>query len=370
MRICMLTSSHGLYDNRIYYKEILSLKKFYEEIYIVAPGEKDIVTDDGIIIKTFKPRSCWYDRIRPMKDMFKIAKEIKADVYHGHEPDSAQVAAKLKRSLNCKAIYDSHEYHPEAFSEHFKFGKNLAQKMIYQYEKSIVKNVDCVITVNNLLVDKFKKYNKNVYLIPNYPVVLENNMEKNYDDKPTFIYVGGLREDRGILKIFEAIKLVKEDYKYIFVGPFENEDFKNTINEYINDNLKDKDIMFTGKIPHLEVFKYLNQSCAGFVLLQPSNWRYVNSEPIKIFEYMMTKTAVIASNFPMMKNIVDSSNCGLLVKPDETNEIANAIIKIGQNIENTKQMGINGYNSVLSKYNWNVCEKTLINAYKKLFENN
>ncbi len=368
MKICMLTSSHYFYDNRIYYKEILSLKNIYDEIYIIGPGEKDFVTEDGIIVKTFKKRRAWYDRIRPMNDMFNIAIKINADIYHAHEPDSFQVALRLKNTLKSKAIYDSHEYHPEAFSEHFKIGKAVIQKVIYEYEKRMAKNADYIITVNKILVNKFKKYNKNVALVPNYPVIYNRSLHKEYNEKPVFIYVGGIREDRGILKILEAIKLVRSDCQYLFVGSFENDEFKKKVDDFIKNNLINKDIVFTGQIPHLEVFNYLNKSCVGFVLLQPENWRYVNSEPIKLFEYMMTKTAVIASKFPMMQEIVENCKCGLAVEPDNIEEIASAIEMMSIGIENTKRFGENGYAAVKEMYNWESCEKIILDVYDSLLQ--
>ncbi|MEW9095088.1 MAG: glycosyltransferase family 4 protein [Clostridiaceae bacterium] len=366
MKICMLTSGHDVYDNRIYYKEILSLKKQYDEIYIVAPGDKDFVTEDGVIIKCFPKRKNWRDRFRPMKDMYNIAETIGADVYHAHEPDSFQVAVKLKKNFGSKIIYDSHEYYPEAFSEHFPAIKGIMEKVIYNYEKVLAKKADCIITVNDILVNKFKKYHSNVILLPNYPVLKDEEMIKEYNPIPTFIYVGGLREDRGIYKILEAAKLIDINCKYIFVGPFESESFKSKCDEYIKNNLQDKDITFTGKIPHTKVFDYLKTAHAGFVLLQPHNWRYVNAEPIKLFEYMITGTAVIGSDFPMVKAIVDPSGSGMVVKPDSPESIAKAISNLANDIEKTKTMGENGFNKVKKDYNWSVCESRLLEAYSLL----
>jgi glycosyltransferase involved in cell wall biosynthesis len=366
MRICMLTSGHDVFDNRIYYKEILSLKKKYDEIYMIAPGKMDFVTEDGVIVKCFEPRKSWKDRIRPMKEMFKLGMEIKADVYHAHEPDSFQVAVKLKKAIGSKAIYDSHEYYPEAFSEHFGALGGVFKTLIYHYEKHIAKQADYIVTVNNILVEKFKAYNKNVELIPNYPVLKGKTIEKNYSEKPVFIYVGGLREDRGILKTLEAAKLVKNDVKYVFVGDFDNEEFRQRVNNYVKTELKDVDVVFTGKIPHLQVFDYLKTADAGFVLLQPYSWRYVNSEPIKLFEYMMSKTPVIASDFPMMRSIVEGSNCGFAVQPDDPVKIAEIIDYIAENREKVKAMGENGFNAVNEEYNWGVLEKRLLNVYDSL----
>lgn len=366
MKICMLTSGHDVYDNRIYYKEALSLRKRYDEIYIVAPGDKNFVTEHGIKVKCFPKRKNWHDRMEPMKKMFDIAREINADVYHAHEPDSLQVAVNLKKSLGAKIVYDSHEYYPEAFSEHFRYGKALATKAVYLFEKRLGKQADCIISVNDILVNKFKKYNKNVLLLPNYPILWNGDFEKQLSSKPTFVYAGGLREDRGIFKILEAVNIIgSKDFKYIFIGPFETAEFESKCKKYVKEHLNNADIVFTGKIPHTEVFGYLKGAFAGFVLLQPGNWRYVNSEPIKLFEYMSSKTPVIASDFPMMERIVSSSDSGLLVKPDSPEDIADAVLKMAGNTGMVKSMGENGFDSVSRSYNWAICEKRLLDAYSK-----
>lgn len=366
----MLTSGHDVFDNRIYYKEILSLKKKYDDIYVIAPGkpgERDFVTGEGIRVRYFERRRNWRDRFRPMRDMFKLGLEVGADVYHAHEPDSFQVALKLKRKTGARAIYDSHEYHPEAFAEHFKTGKGIVTKAVYLYEKSNARHADYIISVNDILVNKFKGYNPNVALIPNYPVLKNADLRKEYNDKPTFIYIGRMTEDRGIMKILEAVRHVKNDCRYLFVGEFDGEAIKSNAESYVADNLKAKDIEFTGKVNHLQVFDYLKSADAGFVLLQPYSWRYVNSEPIKLFEYMMSKTAVIASDFPMMKRIVEKSSCGVTVKPDNPLEIASVIDDIAENREQFRSMAVNGFDEVIKYYNWNICEERLLDLYGKLF---
>jgi glycosyltransferase involved in cell wall biosynthesis len=279
MKICFLTSGHEVFDSRIYYKEILSLKKKYDEIYIIAPGEKSFTTKDGIKVLSFEKRKKWYDRFRPMKEIFQLALSVNADIYHAHEPDSFQVAVKLKKCLGAKIIFDSHEYHPESFAEHFKFGRTLIKKCVYLYERHLGKKADYIISVNDLLVNKFKKYNRNVALFPNYPVITEIEPEEQFSEIPTFVYVGGISKERGIIKILESIKLVKGKYRYVIIGHFSSEDFKNEVYKYVEENLKDQEIVFTGTIPHIQVSKYLRNACGGFVLLQPTSWRYVNSEP-------------------------------------------------------------------------------------------
>lgn len=365
MKICMITSGHSPYDDRIYYKEILSLKKKISDIYVIAPYNKDCITNYEVKIKSFKRQSGIIGRIKNLNRMYKKGIELKCDIYHAHEPDSLLVAYLLKRKLGAKVIYDSHEYHPEAFSEHFKLGKKFITKIIYKYEKFICSRIDAVISVNNLLINKFKKFNKEVVLIPNYPVK-NNEIIKEYHDKPTFVYVGGLREDRGILKIIEAIYMIKQDYRYYFIGPFETKEFEEKVKNLINSKSDKKDIIFTGIIPHVKVFDYLKKAHVGFVLLQPTNWRYINSEPIKLFEYMISSTAIIASDFPMMRSIVKNCKCGVLANPASSKDIKESIEELGGNLNNTKNMAENGRKAVLKFYNWNICEERLLKLYNKL----
>lgn len=366
MRICILTSGHIVYDNRIYYKEILSLRKKYDDIYIIAPGDKDFITEDGIQVLCFQKRKYWFDRVRPMREMYKLALSVNAQVYHAHEPDSFQVATKLKERLGSKIIYDSHEYHPEGFAEHFVIGKQLVKKIVGYYEKKLSKKSDFIISVNSLLVDKFKNYNDNVALLPNYPVLENEENENNHAEVPTFVYVGGISKERGILKVLESIQYVKGKYEYIFIGQFWDEDTKNEVESYIRKYLPDQHITFTGQIPHKEVLPYLEKAWGGFILFQPTNWRYVNSEPIKLFEYMMKKVPVIASDFPMMRSIVKGCNCGILVDPNDSLSIAQAMDTLAKDKETNKEMGVNGYHAVIKRYNWGTLEDTLYNVYEKL----
>jgi hypothetical protein len=46
----MLTSGHDPVDDRIFYKEVTSLKKNYDDINIIAPNERNESIQAGIAI--------------------------------------------------------------------------------------------------------------------------------------------------------------------------------------------------------------------------------------------------------------------------------------------------------------------------------
>jgi glycosyltransferase involved in cell wall biosynthesis len=61
---------------------------------------------------------------------------------------------------------------------------------------------------------------------------------------------------------------------------------------------------------------------------------------------------VLASDFPLWREIIDDAKCGLLVDPLNVKQIADAICYLLDNPEEAEEMGRNGYKAVHEKYNW------------------
>ena len=85
-----------------------------------------------------------------------------------------------------------------------------------------------------------------------------------------------------------------------------------------------------------------------------------------MFEYMAAGIPVIASDFPLWREIVLGNQCGLCVDPMDPIAIANAIDYLVQHPAAARQMGENGRRAVLEHYNWSVEEAKLLIYYKNL----
>ena len=77
---------------------------------------------------------------------------------------------------------------------------------------------------------------------------------------------------------------------------------------------------------------------------------------------------VIASNFPLWREIVEGNQCGLTVNPLDPEEIVRAIEYLITHPEEARRMGKNGQRAVLAKYNWEQEGAKLLGLYKKLME--
>ena len=75
---------------------------------------------------------------------------------------------------------------------------------------------------------------------------------------------------------------------------------------------------------------------------------------------------VIASDFPFIREVVAEADCGLLVQPDDTEQIASAMGRLLQHREEAARMGENGLRAVRERYNWQMEEKKLLSLYETL----
>jgi glycosyltransferase involved in cell wall biosynthesis len=94
----------------------------------------------------------------------------------------------------------------------------------------------------------------------------------------------------------------------------------------------------------------------------------MESQPNKLFEYMSASLPVIASDFPLWREIIEGAGAGLLVDPQSPDAISDAMEWLIDNPEQAKEMGENGKRAVEETYNWNIESKKLITMYRDLID--
>lgn len=108
-----------------------------------------------------------------------------------------------------------------------------------------------------------------------------------------------------------------------------------------------------------------SKSIAGLLLFQ-DNENHYTSMPNKMFEYMAAGLPVVASDFEYWRNIIENNRCGFCVNYSDVEGIREAIEFLFNNLDDAKQMGLNGRKLIEEKYNWNNEEDKLLSLYSKL----
>ena len=150
-------------------------------------------------------------------------------------------------------------------------------------------------------------------------------------------YVGHLYKGKGMEVIASIIGKLDKDIEIHIIGGLE-EDIKNWKHKITSQN-----IYFYGFIPHKKVGDYINalDVCLlpnqkivfahGSDILKNSLNISNFTSPLKLFEYMSHKKPIIASDLPVIREILNERN-SILVKCDDINLWVSAI----QNLKNLK----------------------------------
>lgn len=394
IKICFLADKHDLFDDRIYWKMAVPLKKMgYQIHYLLISDEDKIgITKEGIHfeklkVKTFSKNKYFNFILKNLdindnyKKLFKKAKILNADIYHFHDLWINKIGVKLKKlKHNPVVFYDAREPYAEDYVSYtkatgwLKKGVELFAKFVDKWEKYKAKHYDLVISNEEIVRNNFRSaigegkaevlynFTDNYHLFENRAI-----HQKKYD----FIYSGGITELRGAFKILEATGIAKQQnqqIKVVFVGKYSPENLKNEMQLYIDTHDLNDNIELHSHVNYSEISWYYNNSKIGLVTLFNCP-TFKISMPIKVFEYMAFGLSLIGSDFGPIRKYIETENCGLVVDPQSPEEIANAMCKLLTDLDLYQLYSENGRSATLKKYKWDFELNKLVSYYQKALIN-
>jgi len=186
------------------------------------------------------------------------------------------------------------------------------------------------------------------------------------NDEYSTIYTGVIAKAKGFETILEALDLVvRQNPKATCIILAEARNLGwlyEKHNSLMNRLIKEGNLEINGRVPHDEVFRYLNASSIGWKPGPP----YQECISTKTLEYMACGKPVVASDLPLTADIIREARCGILVDPCDAKAHASAILYLLDHQEEAQEMGRNGQRAVLEKYNWENESKKLLVLYSKL----
>jgi glycosyltransferase involved in cell wall biosynthesis len=230
----------------------------------------------------------------------------------------------------------------------------------------------------DLLIARYPELSEeNFTIIPNVPdlsllentrkIPVRNLFKYSY---PTILYFGVIAERRGVfdaLKVF--IDVVRENYKvnFLFIGPVDKKD-KHRFHKLINNELIADYVHYIPWIDFSELGEYLEISDICIAPLH-KNPQHESGVANKIFDYMLGKKPIIASDCRPQQNLIEKYKCGIIYR-NET-EMKGAIISLLNNKALRNEMGLYGYKAVIEEFNTDKVKGQLLSLYNTIeTENN
>lgn len=143
------------------------------------------------------------------------------------------------------------------------------------------------------------------------------------DGPPTFLMIARLMRDKGLQQYVEAARIVRSRHpaaRFHLLGKFEDANPTGISRDELDEWLQEGAITYLGHTD--DVRPYLAEASA-FVL--PSFYR--EGLPRTILEAMATGRAIVTTDMPGCRDPIDHGENGLLVRPQDSEDLASALLR-------------------------------------------
>jgi len=382
MKICMITSLHSPKDDRIFFKQAKSLQNNSFDVSILclsdengkikdmsgkvinANNEEEIICD-GIQIICIKKQSALFQKIlhkfargKCWQSFIEKAKEINADVYHAHEPQTAFIGLKIQSHTKAKLIYDAHE--PWIFSRSIKEG------LLKILCLSKLKNI---ITANQITQQTLLKENPKLNTEVIYNCSPSFFIQYRKENKDIIIcHEGALWFNRGLKLIVEALIILKTTYpnfKFRIIGDVFGKE-REYLKSKIKENNLQENIEITGWLSYNDVPKAIADCSIGVISNTNEKRNTLAGPPNKLFNYMTMGLVIVSVDLPATTQIIKETNCGIILEKRDAQLLAEKLRDLLN--DNTKRKELQEKSSEASnkKYNWKSEADKLFQFYRSL----
>jgi len=179
------------------------------------------------------------------------------------------------------------------------------------------------------------------------------------NDKPLLVFVGHVRPKKGVDILLQAVAKVRGDFHLVVVGPHTFPDHTKLLKELVDELKLQQAVTFTEEVP-LADLSALYQLADIFVLPSRSE-----TLPLSILEAMAKSKPVIASAVGGIPHQI-SNETGILVQPEDANDLAGAIDRLLNEPETRQAMGAAGRVRLLEEFTWENAAIKAADGYKEL----
>ncbi|MBA2655119.1 MAG: glycosyltransferase [Gammaproteobacteria bacterium] len=358
IKVAHLTSVHSVQDVRIFYKQCLSLKQQGYDVTLIAQDDADRILEGIKVVAVEKINSRFRRMTKLPWQIYREAIKVKADLYHFHDPELI-IIGLLLRLRGKRVVYDIHEdvprdillktWIPSIFRHALSTFFNIFERVAAFYFSGLV-------TVTPRIKQRFS--HPLITEVRNYPVLAEFQQVSRKSKASMMCYVGLITPERGVFQMLQVAKMA--NMPLLLAGSFNCENVKAEV--LLNNNTQ-----YAGYLNRHSVMEVFDQAIVGLSLLQPGP-TFPDSLPIKLFEYMAAGIPVIASDFPLWREIIETHHCGFCVDPTNIALISEKIHYLRDNPTLAHEMGERGRRAVEKYYNWQTEFAKLSTLYRQILQ--
>lgn len=369
VKVAHLTSAHTSCDTRIHNKMCRSLAQAEYDVHLVAPrsDEPEPDADSGVHIHYVpRPRNRFARMTSTTCQVLATARQLDPDVCHLHDPELIPVGLVLKLAGR-KVIFDAHEDLPrQVLTKPWipAWLRRPVSAATTVLEAAATRFFDAIVAATPAIARKLPT--SKTTTIQNFPILGEllSPLRRPFAERGNVaVFVGVMLAERGICEMVRAMRLLPDrlDAKLVLAGRFLMPDLEGTVMRLPGADR----VEYAGWLDRPAAAELLGRARVGLVLFHPLP-NHTSAQPNKLFEYMSAGIPVVASHFPLWRQIVEDADCGLLVDPQNPSAIAEAMTWLFEHPAEAEAMGERGRGAVKTHYNWDVEAQKLLTLYRTL----
>jgi len=269
-----------------------------------------------------------------------------SDIVHAHHI----AGALAMKNFSCKKILSIHGIYSKNIAQLYgKTTSNISKK----YEKTALNWADGITVISKEGYNYYTEMGFNVVQIPNAIDlnIIPKKSIKQFENQ--IIFAGRLSKEKGIEILLETATHLPDDYHLLIAG-------SGPLEEKVR-NLADKktNVHYLGYQSKQNLLSLIQGSD---LLIQPSLEEGISST---LLEAMACGTCILASNIEGISELVENNKSGLLVEPNNSDELLNKILDLLPKKEKRLRMANEGL-EIVKKYDWKRVGKLYLNFYESL----
>jgi glycosyltransferase involved in cell wall biosynthesis len=416
--VAIITTVHSAGDARIFHKQAQTLARAGWDVTLLAPGvgrqesgaapdrfrvlsaefrvqSSELRVQSASAVGVGRPRTALGGQLsavglsvprgRLLRMTVGAARALAAtlrtrsDVCHFHDPELLPVGLVLK-ALGKHVVYDVHEDYPEQILAKGYIPLRLRRVVAGTFdavEKWAARRLDAVVAATDAIAGKFS--GARAVTVRNYPMLdvaratpgatgvrrEASGVKRQALSAPSafrLVHLAGtLTEERGVSMMVQAMELLGPGFELVLAGRFVPAQLELSLRRMPGFG----SVRLLPAVPHERVWDVYAECDAGLVCLLPVE-RYKVSLPVKLFEFMAAGLPVVASDFPLFREIVEGSGAGVCVDSTDPAAIAAACRRLAGRPAECGEMGRRGMEAVRERFSWEAEARTLVGLYAGL----
>jgi glycosyltransferase involved in cell wall biosynthesis len=296
----------------------------------------------------------------------------RADVYHCHDLQPGVFAILGKVVHRAAIVYDAHELEVRAASR-------LKRAMQAVYERIVVRFSDRCLTVNRTIADVMAtEYRREIAVVENRPIpIAPESLQRGRltqhaalsPSEKAILYVGYVTpHGRGIEKVVEALPFVDDSAVFLILGVGRLEEYKSHLYGLVDRlGVDRRRVRFLDPVPPGDVVHLLSGADVSVMLIQAVSESYEACAPNKLFQSIMARTPILASDNKTLPAFVRDNGVGPIgevVDQTDVRAIANAVDLMLR--PERQEMYRRNLDALAGDYGWDQEADALVTLYRRL----